>query len=129
MEELIKEGFALKQEIDAKTARLREINTLLADKAEYKNGSNTGRITCPGLAVKVTRRNNEKWDQTKLAQVREHFPAEFEAAFKAKYEPVKKALSSAPAEFQKAAAWAVTVTPGAPTVTYETLDINEEVPF
>ena len=124
---LIQEGARLKEQILAMTDRLREINAQLAECAEYPNGGKTGHLSGGGYLIKVILRDNIKWDQERIQQMISHLPGVKEC-FKAEYKPDNRKLEKVMAKdeaVEKAVAWARTVTPGAPTVTYERLD--EEV--
>lgn len=123
-DELIKEGAQLKGYIDQATAKLREINAQLAEAAEFKEGSKTGYVFGAGMKVKVSLRDNVKWDQDRIAQIISHIPNAKEC-FKTEYKPDNKKLDAAIArseELEKAVDWARTVTPGAPSVTYEIVE-------
>jgi hypothetical protein len=128
MEALIKEGAQLKAQIDRLSARLREINDNLAQRAEFKDGKKTAHLFAPGIEATVHLRENVKWDQARLLEVKKHF-AWFDTVFKAEYKPTSsKELTVAmakSAEFEKAVEWARTVTPAAPGVTYETIEQGE----
>lgn len=67
IENLLRDGLTLKQEIDARQQKLREINKQIAEQAEFKPGSSTGHIAAGNIMAKVTRRQNIKWDQDALA--------------------------------------------------------------
>lgn len=128
IEEKIQQGAKLKAEITAMTEQLRAINAELADQAEYQDGAKTGYVVGGGYKVKVVMRDNVKWDQSRIAQIISHLPTAKEC-FKTEYKPDNKKLDAAMAkdeEIEKAVNWARTVTPGAPTVSYELL---EEEPF
>jgi hypothetical protein len=128
MEALIKEGAQLKAQIDQLSIRLREINNTLAQKAEFEDGKKTAHLFAPGLKATIQLRENVKWDQTRLLEVKKHF-AWFDTVFKGEYKPrSSKELTVAMAknaEFEKAVQWARTVTPAAPGVTYETIEQGE----
>jgi restriction endonuclease S subunit len=122
--DLIKEGAQLKAFIATSTERLRTINERLATAAEYKDGSKTGHLFGAGYQVKISLRDNVKWDQAKIAQLIAHLPNAKEC-FKTEYKPDNKKLDAAIArseELEQAVNWARTVSPGAPTVTYEMVD-------
>ncbi len=125
MEALIKEGAQLKAQIDQLSGRLREINKTLAEKAEFKDGKKTAHLFAPGIKAKIQLRENVKWNQERLLEMRKHF-AWFDSVFKTVYKPQSSkelALSMAKnAEFEKAVEWARTITPAAPGVTYETIE-------
>ena len=126
MENLIKEGFLLKQEITEKSKRLKDINAKIAKEAEFKPGSKTGKITCPGVEVKVQLKETVKWDQDRLKEIMSHF-GDFHDFFKTEYKPDTKAvngvLKNKDSEFAKALEWCRTVKPGSPYVTYSALEV------
>jgi len=123
MDALLQEAFSLKQAIDTQTDRLREINRQLAESADF-NDKKSATINGQHVKAKISLRENVKWDQDKLIHVRDHFN-HFEDAFKAEWKPVSaKALEVACVnpEFARAVDWCRTVTPGAPSVTYELIE-------
>jgi len=128
MEALIKEGAQLKAQIDQLSIRLREISNTLAQKAEFKDGKRTAHLFAPGIKATVQLRENVKWDQARLLEVKKHF-GHFEAVFKTEYKPQSSkelvVAMAKSAEFEKAVEWARTVTPAAPGVTYETIEQGE----
>ena len=128
MEALIKEGAQLKAQIDQLSIRLREINNTLAQKAEFNDGKKTAHLFAPGIKATIQLRENVKWDQARLLEVKKHFDY-FDSVFKAEFKPQSaKELTVAmakSAEFEKPVEWARTITPGAPGVTYETIEQGE----
>ena len=64
-EKLVIKGAELKAQVAAATAELREINNQLAGLATFKDGNKTGDIVAGGYRVKVTMRDNIKYDQTR----------------------------------------------------------------
>lgn len=127
IENLLKEGLALKLEIEARQKKLREINKSIAECAEYKPGSSTGHIAAGNIMAKVTKRQNVKWDQDALAVAHKKMGTElFAKAFTYKFEPInarqlKNWLTSedVPDEAKHLVLDARTVTEGAPSVVYE----------
>lgn len=130
LNDLLREGEALKAEIDAKKARLKEINLSVAQKAHFKTGSKTGHAVGAGVRAKVTIKANIKWDQERLKKLREYYPDQFKDGFKPEYKPtsaqVLEVVAAQHKDFADGVKWACTVTPGAPQVSYE--PIEEEVP-
>jgi len=126
MDQLLEEAYSLKREIDAKTTRLREINRQIAEQVEF-DGKKSCWITGQHVKAKITLRDNVKWDQQRLVKVRDQFQ-HFTDAFKAEYKPISsKALEVACVnpDFAKAIEWARTITSGAPSVTYELVNMEE----
>jgi len=124
---LVKQGYQLKNQINALTAQLREINEALANVARYRDDSNTGEIITPEITVKVTKRENVKWDQAKLYEVSQHIST-FNDFVKYEIKPDVRAIKKAEGDVAKAFDWCKTVTPGAPTVKYELVE-EEGAPF
>jgi len=124
---LIREGAELKSEIDAKTARLRQINLRLAESARFKNGHKTAYLTGAGFKVKIRLHENITWDQEKIIRFRECLPEEkFAELFKVVYEPTsKKAIDGfiiyAVRDLANGLKWCMNAKPGLPLVTYEKL--------
>lgn len=126
LEKLVREGAYLKSQIDRHTDRLREINQALVGHAEFPPDKHTGYLTAAGFRVKIQKRDNVTWDQDRLLQLQAHMGAKFLEVFKAKYEPVsKKSLDAFLAYGDSSLAdgirWAMTVKPGAPAVSYESI--------
>ncbi len=130
--ELLKEGLALKTEIAQRQNRLHEINRVLADAAEYKPGSSTGRVAAGGILARVTRRQNTKWDQAALSAACQKIGAPlFKKAFTYEFKPIdartlRAWLSSddTPDEAKQLIEAARTITDGLPSVTYEVADAD-----
>lgn len=123
---LIREAAALEAEIKAKTEKLKELKLKLAALAEFKPGSKTGHLVGGGCKVKVQVKEYVKWDQDKLSQVRSFNPAKFAEVFKAEFKPISKKtldgfLEHGNRNMADGVRWAMTVTPGAPQVTFESL--------
>ncbi len=124
--QLVHEGYLLKQEIDAKTKRLREINSKISEMAEFKDGKKTGYLTAGNIAVKVVVRENTKWDQKKLLETKPHLK-NFNDIFKTEFKPISAKhveIAMADENFKKAIEWTRTINPGSPSVTYEYLEEN-----
>lgn len=128
IESLIREGAALKEEIDGKTARLRRINLLLAESAPFKTGQKTAQLIGAGYRVKVRLHENITWDQEKIEKFREYLPdGKFAELFRAVYEPASKKaidgfIAHAEKELSNGLKWCMNVKPGAPQLSYEKLD-------
>jgi hypothetical protein len=128
LEALIREGAALKHEIDAKMARFRSINQLLAENASFKSGQKTTSLIGGGYKVKIRLHENVTWDQERIATFSRCLPDEkFRELFKTIYEPTSKRtidgfLAHANADLSGALRWCMSVKPGTPQVTYEKLD-------
>ena len=87
MEALIKEGAQLKAQIDQLSIRLREINNTLAQKAEFNDGKKTAHLFAPGIKAMIQLRENVKWDQARLLEVKKHF-GWFDSVFVGSTEPL-----------------------------------------
>ena len=131
IESLIREGAALKDEIDSKTARLRQIHLRLAESARFENGKKTAVLFGAGYRVKVRLYENIAWDQEKILKFREYVPEEkFGELFKAVYEPTSRKeidgfIAHADRELSNGLKWCMSVKPGAPQLTYEKLTDTE----
>jgi len=131
IESLIREGAALKDEIDGKTARLRQIHLKLAESARFENGKKTALLFGAGYRVKVRLYENIAWDQEKILKFREYVTEEkFGELFKAVYEPTSRKeidgfISHADRELSNGLKWCMSIKPGAPQVTYEKLGDTE----
>ena len=127
IENLLRDGRTLKQEIDARQQKLREINKQIAEQAEFKPGSSTGHIAAGNILAKVTRRQNVKWNQDALAVAHKKMGTElFAKVFTYKFEPINArqlrnwlASGDVPDEAKHLILEARTVTEGAPSVVYE----------
>ena len=127
IENLLREGFSLKMEIETRQQKLREINKQIAEQAEFKPGSSTGHIAAGNILAKVTRRQNVKWDQDALAVAHKKMGTElFAKAFTYKFEPINArqlrnwlASGDVPDEAKHLILEARAVTEGAPSVVYE----------
>lgn len=131
--DLVIRGSELKIQMQAMTEELRGINLELSKAAEYRNGSKTGHLLESGIKVTVQLKENVKWNQERLAQVKALLPDVFNDNFVYEFKPSSsKALEAAMkenAEFAQAVAWSRTVSPGAPQVVYEKIIDEGEVPF
>jgi len=127
--ELLREGEALKRAIADDTKRLRNINQQVAAAAQFKGGAKTGHAVAGGIRAKVTLRENTRWDQGRLAQLKAWHPELFRNAFASEYKPLSakalEAVAGANPDFAQGVTWARTVSDGAPQVEYELL---EDVP-
>lgn len=125
--EKIRQAMILKAEIDNKKKQLAGIHQELAILAEYKEGSQTGHIYTEHYHVKVALKKNIKWDQQKLNEARTALgDKDFFSVFGWKFEPKGKALLDAFLADSDTARTApvlaaMTVSNGAPSVTYETI--------
>ncbi len=118
MDELIKRGYQIKQMLNELNFELQSINLQIADAATYKPGSKTGHLSTPEINVKVTKRENVKWDQERLSEIKAHF-LEFDSFVKTEIKPDQRKLKKADSKMMKAFEWCRTVKPGAPSVSYE----------
>lgn len=127
---LLAEGYGLKNQINELQSRLRQINLELAERAEYKAGSSTGHIAAGHIMAKITKRQNVKWDQALLGIAHKEIGTElFSQAFTFEFKPINSRQLKAWLESEdisdkdkKLVTDARTVTEGAPTVTYESID-------
>ena len=123
---LVDEAAALKESIEAQTERLREINQELASQAEFKDGAKTGHISGTFYTAKVQLKENVKWDQAALETMRAKVgDSEFFKVFKWTFEPKSAKVLAGALEFgqhKEMIEAARTVTPGAPSVSFEKLE-------
>ena len=126
MQNLIQQGYQIKNQIAQLTEQLHAINKQIADLAEYKNGSKTGHIITPDFKVVVTQRENVKWDTEKLMSIKNFFGDRFDSLVKVEYKPDVKKIKKEGGEVARAFNWAKEVTQGTPSVTYELIAEQEE---
>ncbi|MGE4442738.1 MAG: hypothetical protein AB7D27_14815 [Desulfomicrobium sp.] len=125
---LIREGSALKEEIDEKSGRLREIHTRLAGLATFKDGKKTATVEGAGLRAKVQLKTYVKFDQEKVAFARtkmgDHaFSQVFGWTFKPRSQKdLDGFLAHGNPELVALVRDVMTITPGAPQVTYEPVE-------
>lgn len=133
LKDMIIRGSEIKLQMSAMETELRTINAELAKRAQYVAGSKTGRLMEAGIKVTVSQRENVKWLQDRLMQVKEILPDQFCKAFVYEYKPATakelKAAMEENEEFAKACEWARECKPGAPTVTYERIEDEGDIPF
>ncbi len=117
---------SIKESIAEMTEDLRRINQVLAEKAAFKPGSKTGHLAGRHFAAKVSLRENVKWDQDVLANVRQAMgDAEFFRVFKWEFKPASEKVLAGALEFGQHGhliAAARTITEGAPQVSFEKLE-------
>jgi hypothetical protein len=125
LEQLIQEGASLKSQRDALDAHLKQINQQISGLMDF-NGKKTAHAFSAGHKVTVQLRENVRWDQTKLEQVRESIGNdEFLTIMRPEWKPrSKKDLDGYLAHGQHAEGfrWAMEVREGAPLVKYEALE-------
>jgi len=124
MNKLLQEAFLLKQEINSRTARLREINLELARTAPFPASKRSTELIAGTIKARIQLRQNIRWDQEKLAKVKtcfNHFPDVFKTEYKPKSQKTLDIAMVNP-DFARAVEWARTVTDGAPSVQYERID-------
>lgn len=125
---LIREGAALKGEIDEKSERLREINVRLAEVAKFQKGKKTATVEGAGMRVKVQLKECVKFDQEKLGLARHTMGDKaFFAAFGWTFKPRSQKdldglLAYGDPKHVALVRDAMTITPGAPSVTYEKVE-------
>ncbi len=128
VEFLIREGAALKGEIDGKTARLRQINLRLAESARFENGKKTAYLSGAGYKVRVRLHENIAWDQKKLHKLRGYLPEDkFNQLFNVVYEPTSQRtiegfIAHADPDLSNGVKACMSIKPGVPQVTYELLE-------
>lgn len=132
IKDMIVRGSELKIQIKAQEEELKSINAALAKLAEFKNGAKTGHLCESGIKVTVQRRDNVKWFQDRLSQVKDLLPEEFNRSFVFEFKPESsrtlEAVMKENEQFAKAVSWAREVKEGAPYVTYERIE-DDDVPF
>ena len=122
---LVQEGAALKARIDSDTARLREINRELAEQATFPDGKNTAKIEENGVKATIQLKTYTKYDQEKLDAARRAMGNEaFLKPFTYEFKPRSKKDLDAFLAYGDPAQTAMvrdamTITEGAPQVTYE----------
>ncbi len=125
---LLREGYQLRQKIDADTARLRQINAALAELCEYPEGRMTGHLAAGSIRARIQKKLNLKWDQTRLLKAYDAMGAEeFRKVFKYEFKPkgakeLKGFLDFGKPEHVALVRGALTETPGAPSVAYEVIE-------
>lgn len=126
--QLIAEGAKTKAQLKMLQDKLRQINAALAGVAVFPDGKNTAHLAGNGYAVKIQRRENVKWNQDKLENCRRAMGNdEFFNVFTWEFKPASaKALDGfmkyGDQHFSALINDARTVTPGAPQVTYQTIE-------
>jgi len=125
---LIREGAELKETILQDESRLREINLRLAEMATFSEGKKTATVLGAGLKAKVQLKSYVKFDQEKVAIARlEMGDFDFSRVFTWTFKPRSQRdldgfLAHGQAEHVKLVRDAMTITPGAPAVTYERIE-------
>lgn len=95
IESIVSEYAANKAEADRLTARNAELADRMLKLATFAPNSDTGKLEACGYKVSITRRINEKWDQTKLENARKVLTDNiFFMLFKQKYDPDRRALKT-----------------------------------
>ena len=124
---LIREGAEIKAEIDEKSERLREINARLTSLAKFPQGKKTATLDGAGIRAKVQLKDYVKFDQEKLALARHEMGDDaFFKAFGWTFKPRSQKdldglLTYGKPEHVILIRAAMTITAGAPAVTYETV--------
>lgn len=123
---LIEEGAAIKADIDAQTKRLREINAILAENAQFADGKNTAHLVGCRFKATVQRKETISWDQDALAMTRADLGDEtFFGLFGWEFKPrAKKELDGFLKHSPKAEAVrsAMIIKQSSPSVTYVALE-------
>ena len=124
--ELLTEGFFLKELIDKKKERLKEVNEQLLNHASFgKKKSAT--VENDDVVLTISKSSKTEYDQEKLALVKSSFDF-FEKVFNTVYTPVTKELNKAlkaDENFKKAISWAKTVKQNKPSFSYESVRSEE----
>ena len=132
IKDLVVRGAELKLQMKAMEEELKVINATLAKLAEFKNGAKTGHLLESGIKVTIQKRDNVKWFQDRLSQVKDLLPEEFNRSFVYEYKPESsrtlEAVMKENEQFAKAVSWAREIKEGAPYVTYERIE-DEDLPF
>ena len=124
---LIREGAAIKAEIDEKSERLREIHARLTTLAKFPQGKKTATLDGAGIRVKIQLKDYVKFDQEKLALARHTMGDDaFFKAFGWTFKPRSQKdldglITYGKPEHVALVRDAMTITAGAPSVTYETV--------
>lgn len=127
---LLREGVALREEIAVRKARLAEINLLVAQATEFRDGCNTGRIAADGVLAKVVRKTTVTWDQQALSEACKQIGvAEFRKGFAFEFRPRSAralqdwlASPETSPEARDMVCAARTIRDAAPTVTFERVE-------
>ena len=120
--QLLSYGYDLKQSQDNGKKALSQIHQELERCTVFPSDKATGHLQAGGYKARITRKENIKYDQEKLLEIKQRMPAMFNQVFKIKYDPEAAALKTfmaADKEFAQAIIWARSVTPAAPAITYE----------
>ena len=124
--DLIDLAGAVHAEIKDREKRLSEIKGRIAEAAVYKGDSKTAHLDGLRYAVTVQKKENVKWDQGKLEELREAAgDGEFFKVFKWTFEPHSKKLLDGALEFgahRELIKAAMAVTPGSPTFTFKPME-------
>lgn len=125
---LIREGAALKDSITESEARLREINLRLTALAKFPEGKKSATLEGAGFKAKVQKKFYVKFDQEKVAVARlEMGDPAFSQVFGWTFKPRSQKdldgfLQYGPPDHVRLVRDAMTVTEGAPQVTYEPVE-------
>lgn len=125
---LIREGAALKDTITGQEARLREINLRLVELATFPEGKKTALLDGAGIRAKVQKKFYLKFDQEKVAVARQAMgDAAFSQVFGWTFKPRSQKdldgfLQYGPPDHVRLVRAAMTITPGAPQVTFEPVE-------
>ena len=126
IESLIDEGAAIKAEVQEKTQRLREINAILAEQAQFPDGKKTAHLVGCNFQATVQVKENISWDQELLAQARASLgDGEFFGLFGWEFKPrAKKDLDGFLKHSPKAPLVhaAMVIKPASPSVSFTALE-------
>jgi len=120
LEELIEEGYRLKSEISRKQERLKDIHKQIVESIDFE-GKKSKSISSNNVKARIQLKDNIKWDQSKLAQLKDCMPDMFFSNFKIEFSPISNAKIEKIEDknFRDGIAWAREITPGAPQISYE----------
>jgi hypothetical protein len=126
IESLIEEGAMLKEDVQAKTQRLREIGAILAEQARFPEGKNTAHLVGCRFKATIQRNENLSFDQDALGQARFGLgDAQFFELFGWEFKPrAKKDLDAFLKHSPKAdlVRSAMIIKPASPSVTFAALE-------
>jgi hypothetical protein len=115
-------------DIDGKSARLRRINLILAERVRFEGNQRTAHLSGAGYHVKVRLHDIIAWDQERICKFRNLLHEEkFARLFREVYEPTSKReiegfIAHGDPDLAEKLKWCMSVKPGAPQVSYEKME-------